>query len=254
MGGATTSGAFSRADYENLARLEERSFWFRARNDLIEWALRTRFGSARTLLDVGCGNGFVLARLERAFPDLAITGCELSADALEIARSRLDRAELHDYDALELPFESAFDVVCAFDVLEHIEDDEGALAAMARAAQPAGGILVTVPQHRWLWSAPDDYAGHKRRYTRDELLAKVDRAGFEPVLVTSFTSALLPLMYLSRLRSRRGEYDPVAEHERAERGSGLLAALMRADLSLIRRGRSLPIGGSLLVAAVRRAP
>jgi SAM-dependent methyltransferase len=253
MGDAQPAGAFSRHDYENLAALEEQSFWFRARNELVEWVVRSRFAEARSLLDVGCGNGFVLSALEPAFPEIAMTGCELSADALAIAESRLTRTTLRRLDALELGFDGEFDLVCAFDVLEHIEDDEAALAAMGRAASPSGGILVTVPQHRWLWSAPDDYAGHKRRYTRDEMLAKLSRIGFEEVLVTSFVTTVLPAMYLSRLRSRSGEYDPVAEHLQAQRGARLLDALMRADLGLIRRGHSLKFGGSLLVAARRRA-
>jgi SAM-dependent methyltransferase len=248
---ADTDGAFSGADYANLERIESASFWFRARNELIKWALRDRFPGARRLLEVGCGTGYVLAGLESGFPELELSGSELSLEALRIARDRLERASLYQFDARAIPFRDEFDVVCAFDVLEHIEQDEAVLKEMHAAANAGGGLLITVPQHQWLWSAPDEYAGHVRRYTRGELLSKVQAAGFSEVLVTSFATAVLPLMAASRLRSRlaRSHYEPTAEHLQAQRVDAMLDRLMRIDLALIRRGRSLPVGGSLLVAA-----
>ena len=83
-------------------------------------------------------------------------------------------------------------------MLEHIDEDEAALAAINRALRPGGGLIVTVPQHRWLWSETDRFSGHERRYTRRELRAKLAAAGFEPRLVTSFVSVLLPVMMASR--------------------------------------------------------
>jgi hypothetical protein len=112
-------------------------------------------------------------------------------------------------------------------------------------------VLITVPQHQWLWSTPDEYAGHRRRYGRRELLGKLRAAGFSEVLVTSFAFSVLPLMAASRLRLRLGrrDHDPFDELRQAQRLGGPLERLMRLDLGMIRRGRSLPAGGSLLVAA-----
>ena len=115
-------------------------------------------------------------------------------------------------------------------------------------------MLVTVPQHPWLWSKADDYAHHVRRYTRRELGSKLEKAGFELRHVTSFVSLLLPAMGLSRVRERRsgGAYDPVAEHKQSERIRRPLAAVMSVERALIERGLSLPAGGSLLAVAQRR--
>src|SRR4030095_1631809 len=104
--------------------------------------------------------------------------------------------------ARRIPFRGEFDVIGAFDVLEHIKEDEEVLAQMYQATRPRGGVLLTVPQHSFLWSEVDDYSRHVRRYSASELKAKVKRAGFETLRTTSFVSLLLPVMFISRLRQR----------------------------------------------------
>ena len=94
-------------------------------------------------------------------------------------------------------------MVGAFDVIEHISEDEEALAQLRRAVRPGGGVLVTVPQHPRLWSPADDYGEHKRRYRRRELVEKVSAAGLEIERITSFVSLLLPAMIASRFLDRR---------------------------------------------------
>src|SRR2546423_5934264 len=90
--------------FAELAGLEERSFWFRARNRLISVALRRWFPEARDFLEVGVGTGFVLAELSRSHPELRLVGVDLSEDGLEFARERVPGAELLQLDALALPF------------------------------------------------------------------------------------------------------------------------------------------------------
>lgn len=244
-------GAFSSSEYASLQLVEQENFWFRIRNELIQWAIRSQFPNARTLLEVGCGHGYVLGALEHAFPNLRLSGSELSVEGLRTASNRLDHSTLYQFDARAIPFEREFDVVCAFDVLEHVDEDETVLEQMRRAATAAGGVLITVPQHPWLWSGADDRADHRRRYTRRELLEKVRAAGLTEIMVTSFATTVLPLMALSRMRWRfsRRTYDISDEHRQAQRIGALLESLMRTDVRLIRRGWSLPAGGSLLVAA-----
>lgn len=246
-------GGFKPEAFENLARLEEGSFWFRARNDLILWALRTYAPQARSFLEIGCGTGFVLRAIGQALPGLQLTGSELFTAGLEHATRRVPTAELLQMDAQHIPFQEQFDAIGAFDVLEHVDQDRAALAECRRALRPGGALFVTVPQHPWMWSSADDYAHHVRRYTRRELVAKLNGAGLEPLRLTSFVTLLLPLMALSRLAERRSRraYDPVAEHERSSRLRPL-GAFMRTESTLIRRGVSLPVGGSLLAVAVRR--
>lgn len=239
--------------FEELASLEERSFWFRNRNRLLVWALQRFFPEARRLLEIGCGSGFVLAALRDTVPEMEIVGAELYTGGLTVARRRLPGVPLFRADARALQIEGVFDVVGAFDVIEHIDDDEGALARMERAVTPGGGLLLTVPQHRWLWSAADDFGAHQRRYSRGELVGKVEAAGFQPLFVTSFVSLLLPLMAIDRLRPRAAEYDFRREFRRAPWLDRILDRVLALEQTVIRRGVSLPWGGSLLLVARRRS-
>ena len=245
-----THEGFDEQFFALLEEIEPRSFWFRSRNRIVAWALETYFPEARSLLEVGCGTGFVLAGLREAFPGLALTGGELFPSALEIARRRLPDVSLLQMDGRAIPFRAAFDVVGAFDVLEHVAEDEAVLAEMFEAARPGGGLLLTVPQHPWLWSAFDDFARHERRYTRRELQEKVTRAGFRIRRATSFVSLLLPALWLSRLRQRRSP-DPATDFRAGVRLDRALERVMDAERALVARGLSFPAGGSLLVVAER---
>ncbi|MGH2902959.1 MAG: class I SAM-dependent methyltransferase [Solirubrobacteraceae bacterium] len=231
--------------------LEEDSFWFRARSRLILDALKAEFPRARSLLEIGCGTGYVLNGIHGALPDIELTGADLYVQGLRHAQRRVPSAQVVQCDAERLPFADAFDVVAAFDVLEHVDDDVGVLADLRRAVRSDGGLMVTVPQHRWLWSPADDFAYHRRRYVRRELIAKVQGVGFEPVRVTSFVFSLLPLMFASRLRDRHADepYDPVREHQQSIRLGPLLERILGIEARLIRRGVSLPAGGSLFMVA-----
>ncbi|HWT25962.1 MAG TPA: class I SAM-dependent methyltransferase, partial [Solirubrobacteraceae bacterium] len=246
-------GAFRGGAFAELAELEERHWWFRARTELIGWALRTYFPAARSFFDAGCGTGSVLDALGRAAPALRRSGGELLAAGLESAARRLGSVPLCQVDATRLPFAEEFDVVGAFDVIEHIEDDEAALRSFRRALRPRGGLLLTVPQHAWLWTDADEFGGHRRRYARADLAAKLGRTGFEVVRMTSFVTLLLPLMVASRALARapRSASEALGELRRAGRLGPLPGAAMRVERRLIRAGLDLPWGGSLLVVARR---
>jgi SAM-dependent methyltransferase len=243
---------FPDESFDHLPEQEERSFWFRSRNRLIDWALRKYFPEAGSFFELGCGTGVVLAALQSSRPELELAGGEPSAAGLEIARSRLPDVPLYQLDGRRLPFEGEFDVVGAFDVLEHIDEDEEVLAQMHQATRPGGGILVTVPQHPSLWSAVDDYSLHRRRYTAKQLVERVERAGFRVVRKTSFVSLLLPAVAFSRLRGRgRETVDPMQESRLPGAVEGVFGAAMQAERVLIQLGVSFPAGSSLLVAAER---
>jgi hypothetical protein len=124
---------------------------------------------------------------------------------------------------------------------------------MRAAVRPGGGIIVTVPQHRWLWTPLDDYAQHERRYSRAELIRAIESAGLDVVRITSFVSLLLPLLLASRLRQRGRPVDPQAEFGLPARLDRALERVMAAERRLIARGASLPAGGSLLAVAIRRS-
>ncbi len=246
-------GALPDEAFERLADAEERSFWFRSRNRLLLWALEEHFPSARSLLEVGCGNGYVLAAIAASHPGMRVAGSDLSDAGLRHARTRIPHATLVRADARALPFAGEFDVVGAFDVLEHVADDRAALAAIGRALRPGGGLVVTVPQHRWLWSETDRYSGHERRYSRRELAGKLEACGFRVRLATSFVSLLLPAMAASRTWQALSPrpFHPGREFALPGRVDGLLERAMRVEGAAIRRGARLPAGGSLLMVAER---
>lgn len=163
---------FKDAIFGELVNLEARNFWFRARNKLIVWALQRYFPQRDSFLEVGCGTGFVLAGISDAYPHLKLAGSEISSAGLAFAAERVPGADFFQMDACAIPFVEEFDVVGAFDVLEHIEEDQKALAQLHRATRVGGGLLITVPQHQILWSNMDVHACHVRRYSARELAAK----------------------------------------------------------------------------------
>jgi SAM-dependent methyltransferase len=252
---ARENDGFGASYFSHLAPLEAENFWFCSRNRLLIWAMRQFFPQARSFLEIGCGTGFVLAGLHQAYPSLQLAGSDIFVEGLAFARERVPGATLFQMDARAIPYEQAFDVVGAFDVLEHIEEDTTVLEQLYQATRPGGGILLTVPQHRFLWSHLDDYSFHKRRYTRSELLARLAQAGFVPVFVTSFVSLLLPLMLLSRLRwlrkQARENFDPTAELTIAPGLNAALAEVLQLERLLIAKGYTWPLGGSLLVVGQR---
>ena len=233
-----------------LADLEERSFWFRARTRLIAWAARTYFPSSRRFLEVGAGTGCVLAGLADAFPTMELHASDPFSEGLEFARSRVARATFLRMDATSIPFAEEFDLIGAFDVLEHIVEDEIVLGQFHRALVRGGGLLLTVPQHRLLWSRQDDVAGHERRYSAAEIRTKVERAGFQVRRMTSFVSLLLPAMLASRFwkGSKRGSSTRSTSFGMPGSLNSLLEWVMDCERAVIRTGISLPAGGSLLLA------
>lgn len=236
----TPAISYRPGDLEILASLEERHFWFRARRNIIVDALARWFGSgAKDYLEVGCGTGYNVRAIADRFPTWRVVASDALADGARYLRM----------DARDLPYKNAFDVVGAYDVLEHIEDDSAALAQFHRACRPGAGVLLTVPQHPWLWSAADTCAQHHRRYTARQLGAQLRSAGFEMLAATSFQTLTLPFLY-ARAVALRG-HSPKATAPPAIL-NWLFGQLMETDRKLIFRGVRLPVGGSLLVAARKR--
>jgi SAM-dependent methyltransferase len=239
--------------HADLSAAQTHHFWFDARNRLIIAVLQRHFPAARSFLDLGCGTGGASAAIDRRYPDLELVAGDALLAALRIASTHVPRASAVQLDVSHLPYEREFDVIGAFDVLEHLDDDEAVLREMRRATKPGGGVIITVPQHPFLWSAVDEFSCHRRRYTRTELLDKVRRAGFGVERVTSFMALVLPAMLLSRIGKRDvATLDPVAELRIAAAPNAVLRAICRLEAATIAAGWSWPAGGSLLVVA--RAP
>jgi SAM-dependent methyltransferase len=256
---ADTVDGFDPADFDFLARVEVEHFWFVPRRQLFG-ALAAKYApQARRFLEVGCGSGNVLKAIASSRHWNRIVGFDAHPRGLALARARLpDSVELLQGDAQTLPLRRAFDVIGAFDVLEHLREDEAAIAGIRAALADHGIFLAAVPQHPSLWSASDDVAHHVRRYERGELDRKIAAAGFEVVFSTSYSVSLLPLMALRRhLAGRLGRGpDPRViarkELEVAPAVNWVLTFVLKAETALTRLGVSWPVGGSRIIAARKR--
>ncbi len=116
-------GGFKSSYFSDLARLEEANFWFQSRNQLILWALEEYCQNFQSFLEIGCGTGYVLSGVSKLFPHSTLQGSEIFIAGLGFAAARLPTVNLMQMDARDIPFQEEFDVIGAFDVLEHIEED-----------------------------------------------------------------------------------------------------------------------------------
>jgi SAM-dependent methyltransferase len=248
---AKEGDGFRSSYFAELADMEEGYFWFRARNRLIVWAVGKYCAGLHSFLEIGCGTGFVLYGISSAYPEVQLHGSEIFTTGLAFAVSRVPSVNLMQMDARQIPFVEEFDAIGAFDVVEHIEQDEEVLMQMRGALKQGGIMLLTVPQHAWLWSHTDEIACHVRRYSADELHRKVKSAGFEILRSTSFVTSLLPAMLLSRFMKKSSTEGAGASVE--TRISPVLNRIfemfMDVEIAMIRIGINFPMGGSRLIVA-----
>ncbi len=246
--------------FAELFVAEDRHFWFRGRNRVIAAAVRRAvrdFAPGYRALEVGCGTGYVLRMLEQECRGAAVMGSELSDVGVEFARKRVCCPVVRA-DVYQLPFTDPFHLIGMFDVLEHLEDDAGALRGL-RAATAAGGRLVlTVPAYMTLWSHTDDIGGHYRRYTPRSLRRVLTESGWAVERVTPFMLPLAPVMWAgrklaaaaNRLRTKQRTARELAVDElRPLPGfNGLMRALLALEAPLVGRV-PLPFGTSLIAVA-----
>jgi SAM-dependent methyltransferase len=250
---AQSNDSFPPDAFSKLFDVESRHFWFKARVKIILWALSRFCPDFNSFLEVGCGTGFVLKNINQAFPNRKLTGVEIYSSGLKYASSRVPAANFAQMNILQSPYIEEFDVVGAFNVVEHIEDDKKALNNNFRALKMGGIALISVPQHQWLWSSVDEAACHKRRYSSRGLQKKLSDSGFDIMLNTSFVSLLLQLMLVSRLRDRQiKNNNSNSEFEISQFLNHLCGYVMTFGYWLIKIGYRLPAGGSRLIIGRKR--
>ena len=237
--------------FEQIPEYEDKNFWFEARNRMIAWGIGRFFPNASRFLEVGCGNAIVLKAIHECYPNMRIVGADVFTASLATARHHFDLPTYWQLDARCMPLAEEFDIIGAFDVIEHIQEDTTVLRQMRDALVPGGGILVTVPQHPFLWGPRDEYLCHVRRYTRRELASKVKAAGFRILSITSFITVPFPAMILTNARDRwlTRRYDPFDDLNQGKITNSILNTALVAEFQVIRLGINLPFGGSLFLAA-----
>jgi SAM-dependent methyltransferase len=223
-------------------------WWYQARAELLRVALQGYVGQPARLLDVGSADGPSVGWLGRASDRVALDVDPRGLTPGDVCGS-----------ATDLPFaDGAFDVVAAFDVLEHCEPEARALAEMTRVLAPEGRLLMSVPAYQWAWTEFDEHNHHHRRYTRPRAVAAVRAQGLEVLRASYLFAGTFPFFVGDRLRTRL--------RERGGRASGslsdgvprlpevspaverILMAATRVDRRLLLH-RDLPFGSSVVVAA-----
>ncbi|MDX6681713.1 MAG: hypothetical protein QOG94_1752 [Solirubrobacteraceae bacterium] len=240
--------------YPAYFRLEERHWWFVGRRAILLRVLEQHVGrSARPVdvLDFGCGTGAWLTLLQRFGPVRAVDGDEA---AVSFCRQRGHTDVRHVPAGAPLPFaDESFDLVTSLDVVEHIEDEDGALRELHRVMRPGGLLLVAVPAFMFLWGDQDEISRHVRRYTDASLRRALRRAGFVVERSSYFNTWLFAPIAALRV-ARRLIRSPSAQKTDFDVGpawlNGVLARLLASEAAVVGRC-GLPFGVSLLAVARR---
>lgn len=239
--------------YVEMAETEERHWWFCARRQILTRILeQLALPRNARILEIGSGTGGNLAMLQQFG---TVAALEMDATARALAQQKLgDGCDIRaGYCPDAMPFEGErFDLICLFDVLEHIPDDRGTLAALPALLAPGGRVIISVPAHRWLWGPHDDYLHHQRRYSATEFKQKLTQAGFEIQKFSYFNTLLFPLAALVRLKERlSGSQQATGGQIPTAPLNGLLKQVFALERFLLPR-TNLPFGVSLLAVAAPR--
>lgn len=233
--------------YREMADTEGRHWWFTGRRRILSSLIgQLPIPKPARILEIGCGTGGNLDMLA-AFGQVSAMEADDGARAIAAEKT----AGCFDIRAGrcpdEIPFAGQrFDLVCLFDVLEHIEEDVATLQAVGALLAPGGQAVITVPAYRWMWSAHDEFLHHKRRYSSAELRRKIDAAGLRIATLSYFNTLLFPFAAMARLKDR-------LLHRQRASGTGippppvnrLFHAVFSAERFLVGRLR-LPFGISLV--------
>jgi SAM-dependent methyltransferase len=191
-----------RVVYQQMAELDERHWWYRARREILAALIRRaiRPPAGARILEIGCGTGHNLSMLGEFGH---VDALELDDEARSFAEKRLGRSVM----SAPLPElagvpDRHYDLIGAFDVIEHIDDDRAAIASIAARLKSGGKFFMTVPAHQWMWSAHDAVNHHKRRYSKGALRRLIEGSPLKLEQLSYFNSLLFPIAVAERLSSR----------------------------------------------------
>lgn len=233
--------------YLEMAETESRHWWFTGRRKILDRMLSALpLSPDARILEIGSGTGGNLSMLAKYGQVSAI---EMDETARSIAQQKT-AGQFNisaGYCPDQIPFEQEkFDLICLFDVLEHIPDDIGTLEKLKAMISPGGRIFITVPAHPWLWGAHDQYLHHQRRYKATEFRQMLESTGYRICKYTYFNTLLFPLAALVRLKER------LASSQQASGGAVPVAPINALFRQLFGMERyllphiNLPFGVSLL--------
>lgn len=235
--------------------LERNNWWFKARLQIIRSQVELIAGGRKDLqiLNVGVATGATSVMLQEFG---TVKSIEYDADCLAFVKERLD-LDLEQGSIMELRFgDNTYDLVCAFDVIEHVENDQLAVDEMLRVCKPNGNVLVTVPAFMFLWSHHDVVNQHFRRYTlknlnklfRDHTLlytTYINTLLFIPISLVRFLSKLIPFK-----REGSGSDFGLIQNKML---NNLFYTVFISEKGLLRKKISLPFGVSALTSVKKKS-
>ena len=237
-----------RSVYQAMAEHDERHWWYRARREVVAALIRraVRPPKNATLLEIGCGTGHNLAMLGEFG---IVDALEVDGIAREMAQERLGRSVLSaPLPQLKGVADDRYDMVAALDVIEHIADDAAALEGIARVLKPGGKLVMTVPAHRWMWSAHDVVNHHRRRYSKRGLKRLIDGSPLRLESIGYLNSLLFPVAVAQRVASKLSGKEDASLAPPAEPINQALERVFAAERRVIGR-IPLPPGLSLFAVA-----
>ncbi len=187
---------------DKFNKIEDTHWWWEGRRRLVKNLLRKR--NVKRILDVGCGTGETLSFLNKLYPKAKLFGVDTSSKAVRMSKAR-GHTKIFKAYASNMPFRSNyFDTILFLDVLEHIKDDQSVINEAKRVLKRGGVIIITSPGLSFIWSDHDVNQGHKRRYTRREIIRIAGNSGLKTVFIKYFNFWLSPPIIFIRLISRVG--------------------------------------------------
>jgi len=185
-------------DFQKLNQTGSEHFWYQARRILISNLLRLALPARnpnQKIIEIGCGTGIQLPLLAQFG---AVEGLDIVPESVELVKKSGFPARVFNIETDPLEKDSV-EVIACFDVLEHIEDDAGALKKIAETIKPNGILLFSVPAGPWLFGPHDRAASHYRRYGRKEIVDKIKTAGLTLKTIKYWNSWLFPAIALMRM-------------------------------------------------------
>lgn len=239
--------------YDRMAELADVHWWYVARRQILVDLIRREIlpPSKARILEIGCGTGHNLLAL-REFG--LVDGLEIDPAARALAAERLGQpiaaAPLPQLEGIE---RQAYDLVAALDVIEHVEDDTAAIAAIAARLRPGGKLLMTVPAHAWMWSSHDVANHHQRRYSKAALRRLLEESPLEIEKLGYFNSLLFPLAVAARMAGKVRHNDDSDDKLPPKPVNAAFRAIFALERYAVGRF-PLPPGLSLFAIASARSP
>lgn len=240
-------------EYATMAKQEREYWWHIGRLRIIQTYINKALGKSpdARILNIGCGTGGTIDLLEKYG---TVDNVDISDEAIKFMKEK-GYKRLHKVDGIDLPFkDETYDLICAFDVLEHIAAESSALKEWYRVLKPGGSMIITVPAYQWLWSNHDVSLEHKRRYTKKRLHAATTKTGFTVGKSSYAIVFSLPMIVAFRLINKLRRQDASAETSYVpvpKQINSLFTNLLYLEARL-HRFASFPAGTSV-IAILRKA-